>query len=621
MLKVFLKKIPAVSLAYEFLLPKLIRCFGENGWAEVKKGNIFGQLKKSFFEKHSLALVETEYNLPRVVEDTCCNSLFSKSKPKISFIIPAYNNDKLLAFCLQSVRAQSASEWECIIVDDCSSNKSYEIALAFADHDRRYTVVRHSGPSNKTTCVNSGLSYVTSAFVCILSPHIVLYSDFIESCLHDLHSNFSNGLFVPIANETRITCSFIRSSECSSVGTDKLIDSEEIAIIPSDCLVSQRGLNERMNVASSLNRLIQNVSQTVLMNDAAFIGGIRQSLNDDECDSVALATTDGALVDCDVCFICHKDYHAWTSHLICKELPSGVVYSFVNIDYRYKDEGAYKYICENELPCIGVNEYELYDVRPKLMIVFNDWDLKVVRPLVKKAKNANVHTIGIVEGINDFDDVDTKMWREAYKTVDEVFLSGDHDRNYFSSSAELTTIGIPRVYSLLEEEISFPDQDCIIINLNFSYGVLDEFSDIWLKDVVQACSELSLPYLITQHPADRTDVSKHAVSNKDMYTTVREGSLVISRFGSIVLESLCLGKPVAYYNPGIERVEKFTEPLGAYSYAESVCELKQAILMELDRKYDTRQRSMKFLRHHCLASDIDNSSAKVAAARIVELLS
>jgi len=42
-------------------------------------------------------------------------------------IVPSYNNEKWLHACLKSVKLQSYDNYQCIIVDDCSSDRSTEI--------------------------------------------------------------------------------------------------------------------------------------------------------------------------------------------------------------------------------------------------------------------------------------------------------------------------------------------------------------------------------------------------------------------------------------------------------------------------------------------------------------
>lgn len=59
----------------------------------------------------------------------------------ISVIIPAYNAQAYLRECLESVLAQSFSDWEAIVIDDGSTDSTARIAQTLSDRDRRIRVV------------------------------------------------------------------------------------------------------------------------------------------------------------------------------------------------------------------------------------------------------------------------------------------------------------------------------------------------------------------------------------------------------------------------------------------------------------------------------------------------
>lgn len=59
----------------------------------------------------------------------------------VSVVIPVYNGEEYLEQCLQSVLDQSYADWDCAIVDNCSTDRSGEIAHAFADRDPRFRVI------------------------------------------------------------------------------------------------------------------------------------------------------------------------------------------------------------------------------------------------------------------------------------------------------------------------------------------------------------------------------------------------------------------------------------------------------------------------------------------------
>ncbi|MBR1578993.1 MAG: glycosyltransferase [Selenomonadaceae bacterium] len=55
------------------------------------------------------------------------------SVPLISVIIPMYNAEKYIAQTLDSLRAQTFQNFEVIVVDDCSTDRSVELVNKFVE--------------------------------------------------------------------------------------------------------------------------------------------------------------------------------------------------------------------------------------------------------------------------------------------------------------------------------------------------------------------------------------------------------------------------------------------------------------------------------------------------------
>lgn len=60
---------------------------------------------------------------------------------KVSVIVPCYNQGEFLLDCLESVLAQTYKDWECIIVNDGSTDNTESIALTFCQKDSRFTYI------------------------------------------------------------------------------------------------------------------------------------------------------------------------------------------------------------------------------------------------------------------------------------------------------------------------------------------------------------------------------------------------------------------------------------------------------------------------------------------------
>ena len=62
-------------------------------------------------------------------------------KPLISIIVPVYNVKNFIRECLDSILAQTLTDWEAILVDDGSTDGSGEICDEYAAADARFTVI------------------------------------------------------------------------------------------------------------------------------------------------------------------------------------------------------------------------------------------------------------------------------------------------------------------------------------------------------------------------------------------------------------------------------------------------------------------------------------------------
>ena len=65
-------------------------------------------------------------------------------EPLVSIVTPVHNEEEHLAECIESILAQTYQNWEYIIVDNCSTDASLEIARRYAAEDRRIRISENS---------------------------------------------------------------------------------------------------------------------------------------------------------------------------------------------------------------------------------------------------------------------------------------------------------------------------------------------------------------------------------------------------------------------------------------------------------------------------------------------
>lgn len=76
--------------------------------------------------------------------------------PKVSIVLPCYNGAKMIGEAIESVIAQTYQDWELIIVNDCSTDNTLEVAQSYADKDKRIRVFSNEKNSKLPATLNHG---------------------------------------------------------------------------------------------------------------------------------------------------------------------------------------------------------------------------------------------------------------------------------------------------------------------------------------------------------------------------------------------------------------------------------------------------------------------------------
>ena len=86
------------------------------------------------------------------------------SKPKISIIVPVYNTEKYLRHCLDSILNQSFQDFELLLVDDGSKDRSGKICDEYAEKDKRVSVW-HQENQGVSVARNVGLEHAQGEWI------------------------------------------------------------------------------------------------------------------------------------------------------------------------------------------------------------------------------------------------------------------------------------------------------------------------------------------------------------------------------------------------------------------------------------------------------------------------
>ena len=103
-------------------------------------------------------------------------------RPLVSVIVPCFNSGAFLTEALNSVLVQTYSNWECIIVDDCSEDDTSDIAAAFVNKDGRFSYIKQAnqGPS---IARNNGIASSEGTFILPLDSDDIIEPTYLEKAM------------------------------------------------------------------------------------------------------------------------------------------------------------------------------------------------------------------------------------------------------------------------------------------------------------------------------------------------------------------------------------------------------------------------------------------------------
>ena len=135
--------------------------------------------------------------------------------PLVSIIVPVYNVERYLADCLDSILAQTMGDFEAILVNDGSTDASYDIAMTYVRRDPRLRLV--SRPNGGIGAArNTGIEIARGRYLAFADSDDVLHPEMLAELLacaeaggHDL-----------------VACDFCELHEWGTTCSERLVRSE-----------------------------------------------------------------------------------------------------------------------------------------------------------------------------------------------------------------------------------------------------------------------------------------------------------------------------------------------------------------------------------------------------------
>mgnify|MGYP000957612190 FL=1 len=176
--------------------------------------------------------------------------------PEISIIIPFYNSQDYIERCINSVLKQKFLDFELILIDDGSTDRSFQIALRFAKLDDRIILLQKEN-GGQGSARNLGLEHARGSFIGfvdsddfidpqmykILHEHIISNSADLAVCGYNTFRKI-NGTPKPLTRiqevilfdnftlmKTYLSDTYISGGPCNKLYSKKLFDNVRFPIL------------------------------------------------------------------------------------------------------------------------------------------------------------------------------------------------------------------------------------------------------------------------------------------------------------------------------------------------------------------------------------------------------
>ena len=118
--------------------------------------------------------------------------------PLVSIVIPTFNRAHLISETLDSIIAQTHTNWECIVVDDGSTDETINVLKAYVEKDKRFQL--HKRPTHKlkgaNACRNFGFKKSKGEYLIFLDSDDLLENTCLETRVKIFGMNINSDFLV-----------------------------------------------------------------------------------------------------------------------------------------------------------------------------------------------------------------------------------------------------------------------------------------------------------------------------------------------------------------------------------------------------------------------------------------
>ncbi|EGJ3606263.1 glycosyltransferase, partial [Campylobacter jejuni] len=131
------------------------------------------------------------------------------SLPLVSIVMPCYNRQEYIVDAIESILNQTYSNFEFIIIDDCSTDNTYEIVKKYAENDKRIIVLKNEKNQGIVYALNRGFSIAKGKYIARMDDDDISLPNRLEKQVEYMEANLNItvlGSFIEVFNEKFEKC-------------------------------------------------------------------------------------------------------------------------------------------------------------------------------------------------------------------------------------------------------------------------------------------------------------------------------------------------------------------------------------------------------------------------------
>ena len=118
----------------------------------------------------------------------------------VSVILPVYNVEKYVENSLRSVIGQTYPDIECLIIDDCGTDRSMDVVENVLAHSnlagKKIRILRHEKNRGLSAARNTGLDYAEGTYIFFLDSDDSIRPNCIEKHVEAISKDNAESLFI-----------------------------------------------------------------------------------------------------------------------------------------------------------------------------------------------------------------------------------------------------------------------------------------------------------------------------------------------------------------------------------------------------------------------------------------